>query len=203
MPLLAAPILASIIGGGAAVAGGALNNKSSSSTSPTMDPAYGPLQGQVLSLIQKRLGSSADLSGYAAGGMSKINHTFDTLKQSQDNNLTARGLSASPVAGNVDAVREAARGGNLADFGNSIPLLQRDMQAQDLGLATNTLGLGRGSASQASSGGGAAGAADSLAAYLGYLNGKGAFGKPGQPPLPSRSTVPNVGFLPTGTEGWG
>jgi hypothetical protein len=201
-------LLSSIIGAGASVAGGALANKSSSdsksTTTPTLDPAYGPLQTQVLSMIGKRLNSSNDLSGYQASGMSRINRTFDTLKQSQDNNLAARGLSASPVAGNVDAVRTAARGANLADFGNSIPLLQRDLQTQDLGLAGNVLGLGRGTTttgtSSGQSGGGAGGAATSLAAYLGYLNGKGAFGNKGPLGGGPYQTPP---FVPNDTNGWG
>src|SRR5579864_2997768 len=147
MPL-AAPVIAAIIGAGGAVAGGALANKSSSTTTPTMDPAYGPLQNSVLNLVQQRLASSADLSGYEGSGISAINKTYANTAATQNNNLTARGLASSPVAATVDATRENARAGDVAGFQNSIPLLQRSLQGEDLNQAAGVLGLGRGVSQQ-------------------------------------------------------
>lgn len=162
------PIAASAIGGW-------ISSKRKSSSTPTLDPKYSPLEQQVLSLVQQRLGTSTDLSGYQAQGTQDINHTFDLLKQSQSNDLTARGLSTSPVAGAVDATRENARGGQVSSFINSIPLLRRQLQAQDIGLANGVLGQGRGTTTTEQSGGGAAGSAESIAAMLGYLQSTGAF----------------------------
>src|SRR3990167_11191722 len=133
------------------------------------------------------------MSGYQAGGQQQINRTFDTIAQSQGNNLTARGLGTSPVAGAVEANRENARAGQTASFLNSIPLLQRQMQGEDLRMASDVLGMGRGSQTQATgqSGGGAAGSAESLAQYLGYLMGTGSFNrKPGTPPFGTTYATP-------------
>lgn len=202
-------IIASIIGGGASVAGGALANRSNatSSTTPTMDPKYGGLQQSILDMITKRLSSGpADLSGYTASGIGTANKTYGLVKQAQTNDLTSRGLATSPIAGVVDANRENARAGDITRFQNSIPLLQRDLQTQDLGMANSILSQGRGvTTTQAGTGGGGpAGAFENLAAYLGYLQGKGVFGRPGAtPPLVGRDTVPNVGFLPVGGTGFG
>lgn len=193
MPL-AVPIIAAIIGGGASIAGGALANRgnSSSSTAPTVAPEYQGLQGQILQMIQGRMGQgAAPLAGYAGSGISQINNGFNLTKQSNDNNLTARGLATSPIAANVDATRESGRTAAVTGFRNSLPLLSHELQTQDLGLAGNILNMGRGSTSTgtASSGGGASGAFTNLAQYIGYLQGKNVFGK-GQ-----------GGLYPTGGDG--
>lgn len=163
------------IGLGLSALGGLLGNKQKSTTTPTLDKAYGPLQGMILNLVQRRLQTDPDLSGYQAQGMSTINRNYDLVKQAQANNLTARGLGTSPVAGAVDASRENARVGEISSFANSIPILRRQQQAQDLGLAGDVLSLGRGSSTEASGGGGFAGGATNLAQMIGYLMGTGAF----------------------------
>ncbi len=175
---------------GALVAGaGAIPDHTSSASTPTMDPTYQPMRDQLLDLITKRLNSSTDLAGYSAGGQEGINHTFDLIKQSQGNDLTARGLSTSPVAGAVDATRENARGGQMATFLNSIPLLQRELQGQDIGMGADMLNFGRGTTTTGSSGGGLGGVAGNLAAYIGYLQGKGSFKNPNGLPGPAVSAM--------------
>jgi hypothetical protein len=197
-----AMLISSIIGGGASIAGGALANRGSSSTTPTVDPAYSGLQGQILKMIQSRLATPLDTSGYTANGVGTINKSYDLGKQASDNALSARGLSTSPVAGAVDATRENARAGSVATFQNSVPLLARESQGADLSQAAGVLGLGRGSASSFESGGGAAGAFTNLAQYLGYLTGKGVFKGSGAGVLPSTQTVPNMGLTPAGGTGY-
>lgn len=180
-----------LITSGLGFAGGLLKNKSgqTQTTTPTLDPAYNPLQTRLLQMVQQRLGASQDMSGYQAGGQQNINRTFDTIGQSQANNLSARGLSTSPVAGAVDATRENARAGQTASFLNTIPLLQRQMQSEDLGLASSILGQGRGSTmtSTGQSGGGLAGGVENLAQMLGYYTANGAFGR--RPPIMNWGTT--------------
>lgn len=171
------PVTAAVIAAGGSIAGGYLSKKSSQSTTPTMDPAYGPLQNMVLSSIQNRLNSSPDMSGFTGSGVADINKTYEGADQNLTNSLTARGLNSSPVAGAGAATLQAGRASDIARFRNSIPLLKDALQRQNLTDATGLLGIGRGVSTTASSGGGPAGAAESLAAYLGYLNGKGAFGR--------------------------
>jgi hypothetical protein len=191
-----AMLISSIIGGGASIAGGALANRASQTTTPTMDPAYSGLQGQILKLIQSRLATPLDTSGYTANGVSTINKSYDLAKQAGDNNLSARGLSTSPVAATVDTTRQTAQAGDVARFQNSVPLLARESQGADLSQAAGLLGLGRGSTTTGESGGGAAGSFENLATYLGYLQGTGAFKKTAQP-----YTLPGYGTPLPGVSG--
>lgn len=198
-------LLSSIIGGGASLAGGALANKgktNSTSTSnnsfnntstsmPTIAPGYSPMAQQINDMVMNRLKTGTDLSGYTGTGLSNINRAFSLASQGSDNDLAARGLSTSPIAGAVGANRNLARAATSAQFTNSIPLLQRDLQSQDLDLGSRILSaFGRGQTNTSSgtstgtntgettteSGGGAAGAFNNLSGYLGYLSGSGAFG---------------------------
>lgn len=201
-----AALLSSIIGGGASIAGGALANKGSQTTSssPTLDPAFSGLQGQVLQMVQQRLAQPLDTSGYTANGVSTINKTYDAAGKNLTASLTARGLNASPVAGAGLATLQSARGGDVANFQNSVPLLSRQLQSQDLSQATGILGLGRGSTSTGtvSSGGGAAGAATNLAQYLGYLTAKGAFKGGGAGLYPTGGNGTNYAPSPDYGEGY-
>lgn len=198
------PFIPAIIGAGASIAGGALSNRSSSqqTQTPTLDPRFQPLQNQILTMVGNRLNQPTDLSGYQREGIGTINRTSALTKQASDNSLTARGLSTSPVAANVDAVREAGRTSSIASLNNSLPLIQRDLQNQDLQLASGVLGQGRGLnvTGSTSSGGGPAGAATNLAGYIGYLQGNGAFNR-----TPS-GAGPGSGSLPQdqwGSQNWG
>lgn len=188
MPL-AAPVIAAIIGGGASLAGGALANKGTrtQTDTPTIAPEYQGLQGQILKLITGRLGADPNLTGYEGAGVNTINSGYNTTAATQENDLTRRGLATSPIAATVDATRNNARVGAVTDFRNSIPLLARSLQSQDLAQATGILGMGRGmnSTGTVESGGGAAGAFTNLAQYMGYLTGKGTFSKgAGAAPIP-------------------
>ncbi len=171
------------------VIGGALANKRSqteaSKTATTVDPKYSGLQDMILNMTKQRLSSSPDMGGYTGTGVANINRTFDLTKMGSDNNLTARGLAGSPVAAAVDANRDYSRAGEVARFQNTIPLVQDQMQRQNLSDANSVLNFGRGSTSTGTStgevGGGAAGSFTNLAQYLGYMYGKGAFGQQQQP----------------------
>lgn len=190
------------IAAGASFLGGMVKNKSqqTSTTTPTLNPAYSPLQAQILAMVKQRLSSDPDLTGYRAGGEQNINRIYGNTAVSQGNDLTTRGLSTSPVAATVAATRENARAGTLASFVNQLPLLKRQMQAEDLGIGTNVLQFGRGSTTTgtATGGGGLGGGIENLAQYLGYLSGKGAFGK-----QPGMYASPAGSFAPSDTAGWG
>jgi hypothetical protein len=154
-------------------------SKQTTTTTPTLDPAYGPLQKMILDRIMQRLQGSPSLSGYAATGIGDINRTYDLAGQNLENSLTARGLSTSPVAGAAGAKLQAGRAGSIAGFQNSLPLLLDSLRRQSLSDATGVLGFGRGSTTMGTTeaGGGAAGAFTNLAQLLGFLYGKGAFGQ--------------------------
>lgn len=197
------PIAASAVGGWLASRRKGQQTQTSTST-PTFDPAFTGLRDQLLKIIGARLQTPINLDPYQSQGIQDINRNFDLLRQSQSNDLTARGLGTSPVAAAVDAARGVARTGAISRFNNSLPLLQRQLENENFGLASGLLGLGIGRTatgtgfSEDESGGGAAGSAENLAAMLGYMSRNGMFRRGGSP------TGGDGGYYPpSDTWGWG
>lgn len=161
-------------------------------TAPTaLAPEYNALQSAIMPSIMKRLSSSTDMTGYENAGIGKINRTFDLGKQSVSNDLTARGLGSSPIAGAAMQRHETGRIGQIAGFQNSLPMVQRQMQDDDLAAALQMLNFGRSTAGSTSTSnqmseeggpGALAGGLDNMASMLGFLIGQGAFS--GQKKLP-------------------
>jgi hypothetical protein len=177
MPLpLLIPLIASAAG---ALFGGGLKKKATQTTAPTLDPAYGPLQQRVLQLAQQRLAGSSLPAGYETGGIKSINSAYDLVHQNLANSLTGRGLATSPVAGAAETAFSGARAGDVGTFRANLPLVERQLQTEDLGLATNLLGQGRGATTTTTAGGGLAGGFENLSGLLGYLMATGAFKAPG------------------------
>lgn len=168
---------------------------STTTTAPTvLGPEYAGLQAAITPMIMKRLLNPTGVpAGYETGGIKGINRTYDLGKQSIANNLTARGLGTSPIAGAAETRLETGRLGAISDFQQEIPLIARDLQNQDIGLAMQNLNFGRSLAgsttthtgSGTSSGtvqggtGGAGGFIGDLSSMLGFLIGSGAFSKAG------------------------
>lgn len=179
-----AMLISSIIGGGASIAGGALKNRGqqSSTSTPTLDPKLQPLQDLVQQMVTQRLSSGSLPPGYETGGIKNINASYSGAGTALDADLTRRGLSTSPVAGTAMTKFQTSRAGDIGTFRANVPLVERQLQTEDLAGAGNLLATGRGvqSTSSVTTGGGAAGAFTNLAGYLGYLQGRGAFGRGGQ-----------------------
>jgi hypothetical protein len=192
-----------LIAAGVSAGGGYLAARQMSSQTPTQTPQGGALQSQVLGMIQQRLRTDPNLTGYEGTGVSNIAQAYRASKASTDNSLTARGLAGSPVAAAADVTRGTAEASDTANFRNSVPLLARQLQSGDLSQAGSVLGLTRGSQTDISYGGGPAGAATGLAGYLGYLSRQGAFknlfGGAGAPGVNDQPTLAQM----TGTSGGG
>lgn len=161
-----------------------------STTTPTLDPAYGPLQQMLISQATQRLQGNSLPANYEAGGVAAINRTHDLVSQGANNSLVSRGLAQSPVAGAVDARLANSRAGDIGNFRANMPVVQRELQNQDFGNIAQLLNFGRGSTTTGTNvnevGGGAAGGATNLMQMLGYLIGSGAFGRSGgvgNPPM--------------------
>jgi hypothetical protein len=144
MPVVAA--LPAIIGGISSVAGAALSKSPSTNTArsekatstPVEDPAWGGLRNQLISMAMAKLkGEPTDLGGYAANGITNINNASDAATMARNNALAARGLSASPIAGNADIISQDARGSDIAQFQNTLPMVARDFANQDWTQALN------------------------------------------------------------------
>ncbi len=175
------------IGAGTSLAGGILEGTkgartSTSTTTPTLAPEYKTLADLLRSRAEERLRQSTDLSGYTTNGISDINQAYGGAQMASNANLTARGLASSPVAGAVGANYDLARAGNISQFLNTIPQLQRQFQNEDFNAANQVIGLGRGTESTGVAPGSALGGGLSSAGdLLGYLSGLGIFGQGGGP----------------------
>lgn len=166
------PLAVPAIMGLTSLIGGMFGNKSKQETKPTLDPAFQGFQGQILKLMQQRLaGGGPSLQGYQQNGISGINHTFDLVSQHNANDLTARGLGSSPVAGVVEGNTQNARGGAINEFNNGLPLLQNDLQMRDLMASMGLLQQGRGQTTTGTQGGGIGGGLGSMAEILAYMYG--------------------------------
>lgn len=230
-PLVAiAPLLVPAITTGLSLLSGLFKNKgakpatnastgaygNTNTSTPTLAPEYKGLQDMILPIVSKRLSDPGGLPpGYLEGGLAKIGRTHDLVKQRADNNLTSRGLGTSPVAAHVDAVGERARTSDIVDFQNEVPMLERQMENDDLASAMSLMNFGRGNTSTGSGTNSGSGQAmgqqqgafangmDEMTSMLGFLIGQGAFGggtKVGKLPIGGNplanfsNSLPNLRF---------
>lgn len=159
---------------GLSAAGGALSNRPQTSmqvTTPVESPEYAGIGAALRQMLQQRLTNPASLpDAYETQGIKNINDTYGSIAQGLQNSLTSRGLAGSPMAGNADAQLALRRGGDIVNFQNSLPLIERDFKNQDIAQAMQLYNAGRGSSSTARSSGNALGGAFSdTATALGYL----------------------------------
>ncbi len=179
------------------------SNQGTTSGTTTQGPLqlgseYAGLQNAIMPMIMKRLSSPSSLPrGFAENRIAGINRTHDLAKQSVGNNITARGLGSSPIAGAADTRSEMGRISDIVGFQNTIPTLERQMQNEDLGAAMGMLDFGRSLAGRTTTtsgtsnmsgteqaGGTGTGMVGNLSSMLGWMIGNGMFGKKGMPPLP-------------------
>jgi hypothetical protein len=155
-------------------------SQQTSTSTPTLSPQFQPLQALLLQQAMKRLQGGGLPQGYENQGVAGINKTFGLADMALQNRLTARGLGRSNIAGSALGRLETGRAGAIGQFENSLPLLQRDLQNEDLQFGQGLLGMGRGTATTGTgtntSGGGIGGGFEDFASMLGYLMGQGAFG---------------------------
>ena len=109
-----------------------------------IDPTFGPLQQTLIGHTMKRLQQPSALpTGFAESGIEQINKTYNAGRQSIENILTGRGLATSPAAATPLVNNEGARINEVARFRRELPLLNRELEQQDLQNALAVLGMGR------------------------------------------------------------
>lgn len=145
-----------------------------------LDPEFGPLQASVLSRSMARLDPRTRSSlpnGFEQTGIRGINDTFSAGRGNLENILTSRGLSTSPIAANVLGRHEGARLGNIGNFRTQLPLLNRELENEDIGIASRLLGMGRNTTEQEfqEPNNTAGNVAMDVMSMLGYMYGQGAF----------------------------
>jgi len=170
--------------------GGALASRKKTGTQ-TQTSSFSPeakgFNDVLMNTIRQRLASPSALpSGYQTSGVKDINRAFDLVGQNTNANLTSRGLSTSPVAGAVASGNEMARAGQIGQFNANLPIVERDLRNQDLGMGQALLSMQprttTGTSTQPDNmlGGGI----QDFASMLAFLHGSGAFGKQGSPVQP-------------------
>lgn len=173
---------------GASALGGLFGNRSkkqTSTTSTTLSPEAAGLSPMIADLIKKRLSSSADLSGYKAQGLQTINSNFNGARTGLNAELTARGLSDSPAAVSPIANLQGQRANSMSQLVNSIPMLQRQLQGDDINTANQfTVAQPRTTTTTGTTPGNMAGGAFSdVASMMGYLMGQQGGGRTANNPL--------------------
>ena len=156
---------------GLAGLGGYLNNTTGARTglqAPVIAPEFQGLAGVLRQRALERLQSPIDTSSLAAQGISGINDVYRGISQANKNNLTARGLATSPVAGVVDANTNLARGGQIASYLNQLPLIQQQLSNNDIAAGGDVLRFGTGSQTTLP-GSALGGGLSNLAGMFGYL----------------------------------
>lgn len=199
------PLIPLALMGGSALASWFSNkgkNKPATTTTtstPTLDPAFAGLQGAILPNIMNRLNQKSYLpAGLSEINTGDINETYQNAQVGLDNQLSARGLSTSPIAGAADARLAGSRASEISRMKNTLPILNEEMRRQSLLDALQALSLGRQGNTTISTGmpggGSAVGSGiSSAASMLGFLFGSGMLGNSAG--APKSSTGLSTGIL--------
>ena len=171
-------------GVGGAVAGGGTGT---TTVTPVEPAGYATLGEMLRTRAQAKLKSPFDIGGYEAGGIQNINESLAGTEMALQNKLTASGLADSPVAGAAQQKFELGRGGQIAQFRNTLPQIQRQIENEDFGIAAdfyNTRPIGQ-TQTTTQPGGAVSGGIGSAAEMLAWLAGQGLLGGDGGGGLPA------------------
>lgn len=169
------PVLATI---GSGVAGALSSGPQTTTVTPNENPAYATLGDMLRQRAKQRLAGSFDLGGYTASGIGNINEAFTGFGDTLNNELTSRGLASSPVAASAMSNADIARRGNIAQFLNTLPQVQRQIESQNFNDAAGFYNAAPQGQTQVTEqpGGALAGGIGSAAEMLAFLAGQGLIG---------------------------
>jgi len=117
-----------------------VSGQQTASTRPDLNPLQQRLIDMFSQGAQNMYQRGLDTSGYQATGLRNINDASDIQQKLMENILAQRGLSYSPAAATSLSGIEQGRAHEISQFMNSIPLLQRQMQQQDIGQLMQAFG---------------------------------------------------------------
>ncbi len=103
-----------------------------SNTTPNLSPIQQQLINQFSSGAENLANQGTNLNPYTASGLQQIGATGNTNQQNISNTLAAKGLQYSPAAGNAYTQNAINTGNQQSNFLNQIPLLQRQIQQQNI-----------------------------------------------------------------------
>ncbi len=163
------------------------------SSTPTLPANAQGLQDQITALYMNRLKNGSLPPGYQQTGIAGINQAYAGAQTNENAQLTARGLASSPVAGAVTSKLQTARAGAIGSFNANLPLVQQNLELENLQGAEGALTGQRGQtgSSTTSTGGGVGGALDAaggMAGYIAQLRRQNAFANPPDSSFTSTTT---------------
>jgi len=110
------------------------NFSQSTTSSPFITKDYQGIQGLAKGLVESRLASGGSLpAGFKAGGLRDVNRAFAGTPAAAENMGAAFGFGPGAAAGG--AAMDVGRRGQIADFLTQVPMMERQNQTQDIGLA--------------------------------------------------------------------
>lgn len=120
---------------------GRSNTSGTSGTTSDYGAAGQSLINNILPSLSSLATRSVNLTPYLAQQTGQINRNANLAQQSAANIMAARGLSTSPVSATTAANIDANRIAGITSLQQQMPLLQQQLQSQNLGLAGNILGM--------------------------------------------------------------
>jgi hypothetical protein len=111
---------------------GTMHGTSSGSYSPNLSPTAQSLLNNLVNQYSTLASQGPNLSDYEAAQGNAINKTYNAAQQKTQQEMAARGLATSPVSGSVQSSQDMARASAMGQLHQSIPLLQQQLQLQDL-----------------------------------------------------------------------
>jgi len=111
---------------------GSYTSNQTGTTTPNLTPLQKSLIQQFTTGASNLYNQSTNLQPYAASGLEQINQGSNAAQQAIAANYASRGLNFSPMAATGQTQNILARTGQQAQFMNSLPLLQRQLQQQAL-----------------------------------------------------------------------
>ena len=109
------------------------------STLPQLMPEIQKLISPLSSILMQRLTSPIDLAGYTGAGIKNINQAAEARTKALNQVLASRGLTYSPTAGVANIAAESGRLSDISNFVSQLPMLQRQMQGEDINNLLNLI----------------------------------------------------------------
>ena len=108
------------------------NGTTSSSTTPELSALQSQLSNQFGQGLINQYNQGTNLQPYEAQGLQSIQSGANAAQKATQNQIAARGLSFSPAAQTAETAQNINSGNQTSQFLQSIPLLQRQLQQQNL-----------------------------------------------------------------------
>jgi hypothetical protein len=108
------------------------NYNNTNSTTPNLNPFQQQLAQLFTSGAVNQYNQGTNLAPYTSQGLQQIQGQNAQNSKTISNNLAARGLSYSPVAGNAQTLNTINSGNQMQQFLQGVPLLQHQLQQGNL-----------------------------------------------------------------------